>query len=387
VAYEPFVSLSLPVPVAAGASADFTFVPFDPRAPKLSLSVPSHFGYSSAAFKRVLFDELRRNVNIAFGVVASGYFYWFASPPTDRMMTGRLFVVEVPDQKYTVAEVLVRRKGFLVDSDEVVDECVVVPVTKLIPSDDELQKSCEERFAYLWSENADDEEIPVVNEKTPDLIKDLCSFRAFKTGKRVVCEFGKDVARRINGAAIQTARVWVNPTYMKSFYGFRRNRFYRPVLEKRGVVEGELEPSLDGCLKEFCCGTVLDDGNMWTCTQCGKKVNAEKTTRIAVAPQILIVHLKRFSHTAHGTRKISCGVKYPDVLSLRDAMVGQENVVYRLYAVCEHEGEANQGHYTTHVREKDSGRWYCISDASFAVAEQDGAHNSRAYMLFYEKLE
>ena len=87
-------------------------------------------------------------------------------------------------------------------------------------------------------------------------------------------------------------------------------------------------------------------------------------------PAVVCFHLKRFEHEAHAT-KISTKVKFPELLNLRpylaefistDSTAKMEGTapstddgyLYTLFAVVNHHGTLQNGHYTAFVRQAGS---------------------------------
>lgn len=71
------------------------------------------------------------------------------------------------------------------------------------------------------------------------------------------------------------------------------------------------------------------------------------------APEFLIIHLKRFSHqrsSMFGSRKIQEMIDFPveglDLSQYVLDMTEKKKVMYDLYAVSNHYGSLNGGHYT-----------------------------------------
>ena len=54
--------------------------------------------------------------------------------------------------------------------------------------------------------------------------------------------------------------------------------------------------SLESCLSHFAREERLDDGNAWYCSNCKAHVNAIKSVQLWSVPDVLIVHLKRFTY-------------------------------------------------------------------------------------------
>lgn len=115
-------------------------------------------------------------------------------------------------------------------------------------------------------------------------------------------------------------------------------------------------------------------------------MNAKKQFTIYQAPQILHIHLKRFTPTG---KKITGHIGYPETLQLHNYMsedVADRNPTYRLYAVVCHSGSGpHSGHYFAHVR-SGAGRWHCMNDSSVSNTDVQTALQQRnAYLLFYER--
>ena len=111
-------------------------------------------------------------------------------------------------------------------------------------------------------------------------------------------------------------------------------------------------------------------------------------------PPILIVHLKRFKKSANGTAtKLMETINYPlEDLNLSECMsnptleVGKQN--YSLFAVINHSGSANFGHYTALVRNcTNPKKWHICDDehVSDVKNSDDFPVKAKAYILFYKR--
>jgi len=60
------------------------------------------------------------------------------------------------------------------------------------------------------------------------------------------------------------------------------------------------------------------------------------------------------------------------------------STVYDLYAVTNHFGSLNGGHYTAYGQNID-GKWYNFNDGSVGHADSDRICSSAAYLLFYRR--
>ena len=59
--------------------------------------------------------------------------------------------------------------------------------------------------------------------------------------------------------------------------------------------------------------------------------------------------------------------------------------MYDLYAVCNHTGNMNSGHYTAYCRNHRDGRWYCYDDTHVNPISESEVVTKGAYMLFYSR--
>lgn len=151
------------------------------------------------------------------------------------------------------------------------------------------------------------------------------------------------------------------------------------------------EATLEECLKQFSVEEMLTGDNMYKCEKCAKQVNAVKKMYIWEAPEILIIHLKRFTNSL---QKVGSTINFPMTnLRLTDnysPIRPNENVSYDLYALNEHIGMTlGSGHYISHVKNVLNGRWYECNDSSVFHVPEDTIdkeiRTKNAYLLFYER--
>ncbi|KAL9183657.1 hypothetical protein ACHAXT_004513 [Thalassiosira profunda] len=148
--------------------------------------------------------------------------------------------------------------------------------------------------------------------------------------------------------------------------------------------------SLDDCLREFCKDEVLDGDNMTECSKCREKRECVKRLQVHRFPKVLVLHLKRFGNSR---KKVRTSLNFPvrdfDASALGHADGSQASrlrPVYDLFAVCNHSGRMNFGHYTASCIDAHSGAWYEFNDEN--TSELRGSLNgSSAYVLFYRQKE
>jgi hypothetical protein len=137
------------------------------------------------------------------------------------------------------------------------------------------------------------------------------------------------------------------------------------------------------CFKNFSKFEILKGNNEWYCGKCKNHTNAKKKMELYKVPSILIVSLKRFNRKD----KINTLVVYPlENLDLTQFVKGNdsnESLLYDLFAVCNHEGTMNGGHYFSYCKNYLKGEWFIFNDSCVnQISEKEVLSNS-AYLLFY----
>ncbi|KAK4683939.1 hypothetical protein P7C73_g6269, partial [Tremellales sp. Uapishka_1] len=147
-------------------------------------------------------------------------------------------------------------------------------------------------------------------------------------------------------------------------------------------------------LKSFIREDRLDGANKYHCEKCKAKTMATKGMKIAEAPPILTLHLKRFSvnYSGYGNPradKISNHIEFGEYLDISPFMVdpSTEECKYRLFAVtCHHGPGLRYGHYTSYVK-SPSGQWCKADDEELSpVGLNTVLHDKAAYLLSYVRL-
>ncbi|PWZ03562.1 hypothetical protein BCV70DRAFT_155655 [Testicularia cyperi] len=171
-----------------------------------------------------------------------------------------------------------------------------------------------------------------------------------------------------------------------------------PIPHGRGVNKATLQQCLDAFVRE----EVLDKADMWNCPACKKPRKATKRLSISRLPQVLLIHLKRFSFKGPFTDKVDTTVSFPTSnLDLTNymppplpPMPSHSNAyptsssqkppyLYDLYAVTHHFGSLNTGHYTASIRNNDSW-WYC-DDSRCYKSDDRQIHTNSPYVLWFRR--
>lgn len=120
--------------------------------------------------------------------------------------------------------------------------------------------------------------------------------------------------------------------------------------------------TLDECLDEFGKMETLSEANSWYCPRCKEHRQANKKFELWKVPDILVMHLKRFSSNRNFRDKLELHVDYPiEGLDLAQRVIGyheDKSMVYDLIAVDNHYGGLGGGHYTAVARNFFNQEWY-----------------------------
>ncbi|XP_013176656.1 PREDICTED: ubiquitin carboxyl-terminal hydrolase 2-like [Papilio xuthus] len=143
---------------------------------------------------------------------------------------------------------------------------------------------------------------------------------------------------------------------------------------------------LQQCLQHFVREEELDGDEKPTCSKCGVRRKCLKWFTVQKFPQVLVLHLKRFSPTERFRGKLSVCVEFP--LSGLDmspfAACRSAQPVYNLYAVSNHSGTTYSGHYTAYCKHPYTGDWHEYNDSRVTPISPRNVVSPEAYVLFYE---
>ncbi|GAB1602415.1 ubiquitin carboxyl-terminal hydrolase 22-like [Argonauta hians] len=168
---------------------------------------------------------------------------------------------------------------------------------------------------------------------------------------------------------------------------------------------GNYEPtSLVECLKRFTKPEHLGSSAKIKCSNCHNYQESTKQLTMKKLPVVACFHLKRFEHSTGYHKKISTFVSFPEELDMTPFMSssrsnnnGYRNQVvqesakslscdnkYSLFAVVNHSGTIETGHYTCFIR-LHKNQWYKCDDHMITKATPQEVLNSEGYLLFYHK--
>lgn len=147
--------------------------------------------------------------------------------------------------------------------------------------------------------------------------------------------------------------------------------------------------SLTDCMDAFTKEEILDGDEKPTCERCKTRRKCSKKFSIQKLPNVLVLHLKRFSGERYRSR-LSTLVKFPltkfDVSSYVCCSTPEHcrMPLYDLYAVSNHSGTPMMGHYTAYCRRSFDRCWFLFDDSRVTSVDEKEVVSSEAYLLFYE---
>eukprot|EP01095_Lingulamoeba_sp_RSL-Kostka_P001307 TRINITY_DN11875_c0_g1_i1.p1 TRINITY_DN11875_c0_g1~~TRINITY_DN11875_c0_g1_i1.p1 ORF type:complete len:267 (+),score=108.39 TRINITY_DN11875_c0_g1_i1:207-1007(+) len=147
--------------------------------------------------------------------------------------------------------------------------------------------------------------------------------------------------------------------------------------------------SLFDCLDKFVTPETLSPQDPWYCPECKTFREADKKMDLYKLPEILVVHLKRFSYNRYWRDKIDVVVNFPiKSLDLTKYVLSESDVpqIYDLYAVSNHFGGLGGGHYTAYCKNDTTNDWYRFDDSNVSkVNDVNDVISKSAYVLFYKR--
>nr|CAH8841788.1 unnamed protein product [Trichobilharzia regenti] len=149
--------------------------------------------------------------------------------------------------------------------------------------------------------------------------------------------------------------------------------------------------TLDDCLSHYFSEAELVGENRYFCGRCNQRCNGLKQFRLIALPEILTLHLKRFSSNHMYSSKLSSPVNFPlkslELSPFLHRDCKDKITTYDLIGVICHYGGCGGGHYTTCAYNSSTESWYEFNDEHVRKldVEQVETLKSSAYILFYRK--
>ena len=180
----------------------------------------------------------------------------------------------------------------------------------------------------------------------------------------------------------------MNGIYMSEIHSIDESTCYSVKPETFFLLDLEIPPlesgepcSLDRCFMHFTRGETMSGEDAWFNEATGQRESIVKKMSFWSLPKILIISLKRFINETH---KKETAVDFPLKnmdLSCFVSGYNRHKYVYDLYAVCNHSGRNDAGHYTAFVKKQSD--WYVYNDTQILKIQEQQVVSPYAYCLFY----
>ncbi|XP_069685184.1 ubiquitin carboxyl-terminal hydrolase 22 isoform X2 [Periplaneta americana] len=164
--------------------------------------------------------------------------------------------------------------------------------------------------------------------------------------------------------------------------------------------------SLVDCLERFTRAEHLGSSAKIKCSKCQSYQESTKQLTMKKLPVVASFHLKRFEHSSRFHKKIKTFVAFPEHLDMTPFMSHRRNHNnnnnstnntcrglnsvtvadnrYSLFAVINHLGSLDAGHYTAFIRQQRD-HWFKCDDHLITRANLREVLDSEGYLLFYHK--
>ena len=126
------------------------------------------------------------------------------------------------------------------------------------------------------------------------------------------------------------------------------------------------------------------------CEKCEKKIKHRKETKISRPPKLLILSFQRIDSV--NQKKNECVVTFPKILKMNEFVekgLGNDNnpIIYELFAVINHQGTVDFGHYFSYIKFYHKEDWFEFNDSQVRYIGKNIESFPYAYALFYTKKE
>jgi ubiquitin carboxyl-terminal hydrolase 4/11/15 len=384
--FEPFRYLMLPIPLLS----DFRlvtvhFVPLDSGIVKLTVQVAK-----TALVQQVLAQIATSHKNItdqyrvswsSHVLLAEVYlcqFHRFAdssTPISDFRSDDKLFAFQVADrdeEDQFFAQLVHRKKLLTRREKRTVSKSVLFGLPSVMSISSKW--TCAELYSAVQSHLS---RFFLSPEKTQPVVVRFSSPDGSCEGGLVSPSSQQSIAMK--GNWLYLAVDWIDVSLYKA-------AFERPLSSvQSSQVPPNGEVSLSDCLEAFTAVEKLSGENAWFCDKCQSKVDeAHRKISWSLAPDVLVILLKRFQFTSAGLEKISVPIAFP----LQNLLLRTTSEVsnYDLYGVVNHFGSLSSGHYTALCRQ-DEERWSLFNDHEVAPVQAEAVAESgrSCYVLFYKR--
>ena len=164
-----------------------------------------------------------------------------------------------------------------------------------------------------------------------------------------------------------------------------------PTKEEVCIDKTDRNITLFDCFNKHCEKECLDGDNAWFNEASNRKEAVNKRILFWSLPNIMILDIKRFitSYTTGRSKKNQLFIDIPiDNVDFSAYVEGyaKETYIYDLYAICNHHGQIDGGHYSATIKNAN-GKWYNFNDTMVKeiTINSNVISGNTPYCLFYRK--
>jgi hypothetical protein len=163
-----------------------------------------------------------------------------------------------------------------------------------------------------------------------------------------------------------------------------------PSKEEANIKNMDKNVTLFDCFNKQCECELLEGENAWFNEKENKKQDVNKRLLFWSLPNIMIIDIKRFITSMNGRSKknqqfIDIPINNVDFSTYVEGYA-KETFIYDLYAICNHHGQIEGGHYSATIKNAN-GKWYNFNDTQVTeiAINNNIISGNTPYCLFYRK--
>lgn len=396
ITFDPFLSLSLVVPILTATPLCAFLIFQDPQKPVLKVKV----AIESKGFIRRIKEYFEKLYSTSFVLYLTERFLFKKFCPDDLIVENLkenvIYMYEVLEdsKKYDVVPINISKageKGYIYSSSKTPVSFARLLLVPAQSSTLDIANKVAEYFYKIFSLNSKPVPSTLEDHKANTIYQlnivkkqpGLCNFCSSKCS-------GCLLPLSESVTLSNLLETWKNPTepfgieleLLQKVKGTEYLNKYNEESLVSLVQKHKLD--INYCLEISSLPEKLDENNKWYCIGCKDHVCATKQLKIYKLPDILIIHLLRFKKKGYYTEKITSLIDFP-LEDLSMSSISEDNALYDLYAVSNHFGGTGGGHYTAYIKNPGSSSWLEMDDSHVSKVSNDSIVSSSAYILFYKR--
>ncbi|CAD8059433.1 unnamed protein product [Paramecium sonneborni] len=426
--FDPFMSLSLPIPSYTLLHISLYFIYSHESTPlKIQLNIKSDqdLNQISQELSKVLdINEDQMNFVLIKDHLVIQRIQKYSNVKQLFQNDGQLFVFQVEKEYYSLEEDQIHVEFYFCSGRENFNQknkivtfprqCIVTKTNQISYLYYQIYKQFRSHFMLILEEGShflkENIKLDQISQKIPESQEEFIQefklysevpFQLFYNGKQLSIDSQEDIESF--HTKLLYIHVILNPLITRQDINNLKFQKCKDFVIEQNRQQRNGQYSLEDCLRQFAKQEILEKGDEWYCMNCKTHVQAAKQMEIYKAPQVLIIHLKRFRSaynksnnnynyfiTQGAQQKITAMVNFSKTLDLNNYVLSKVNdndsidYTYDLYGVENHLGGLGGGHYTTYAYNSIIKQWVEYNDSSVRLMKSD-IESEAAYLLFYRR--